>query len=73
MKREPKLTPGRPAVGTSVAFMIFRMKRLPRCHRIAHLRALIRQQPLGSIRRVQLMTLLRSEMILPCGGESSAG
>lgn len=73
MKGEPKLTPGTTAVNAPVAVMVFRMRRLPRRHRIAHLRALIRQQPLGSIRRVQLMALLRNEMILPCDSESRAG
>jgi hypothetical protein len=52
---------------TPVAVMVFRMRRLPRRHRIAHLRALIGQQPLGSIRRAQLVGLLRGEMTLPCG------
>ena len=48
----------------SVAVMVFRMRLLPRRHRIAHLRALIAQQPLGSVRRVQLVELLRDEMTL---------
>jgi hypothetical protein len=38
------------------------MTRLPRRHRIAHLRALIRQQPMRSIRREELVTSLRAEM-----------
>jgi hypothetical protein len=38
------------------------MKRLPPRHRIAHLRALIRQPPAGSIRRQELAALLRDEM-----------
>lgn len=42
--------------------MVTRMTRLPRRHRIAHLRALIRQQPVRSIRRRELVTLLRTEM-----------
>ena len=46
MKRGPKPTP---------AIMIIRMKRLPRRHRIAHLRALIPQQPAHSIRREELV------------------
>jgi hypothetical protein len=42
--------------------MAVRMKRLPRQHRIAHLRALIRQTPASSSRREALATLLRDEM-----------
>jgi hypothetical protein len=42
MMRGPKPMP---------AIMVIRMKPLPRRHRIAHLRALIRQQPARSIRR----------------------
>lgn len=53
MKRGPRPTP---------AIMIIRMKRLPRRHRIAHLRALIAQQPAHSIRREELVALLRDEM-----------
>jgi hypothetical protein len=48
------------------------MRPLPRRHRVAHLRALIRQLPLVSIRRVQLAALLRDEMTLPCGNEGCA-
>jgi len=44
------------------ASMIGRMKPLPRRHRLAHLRALIRQQPAGSFRREQLTALLRREL-----------
>ena len=51
----------RGAKPTSAAMMI-RMKRLPRHHRIAHLRALIGQQPVRSIRRLELVALLRAEM-----------
>lgn len=54
MKRGPKPTP---------AIMIIRMKRLPRCHRIAHLRALIPQQPAHLVRREELVALLRDEML----------
>jgi hypothetical protein len=42
--------------------MMLRMKPLPRRHRIAHLRALIDQQPCGSVRRRQLSALLRAEL-----------
>jgi hypothetical protein len=53
MKRGPKPTP---------AIMVIRMRPLPRRHRIAHLRALIPRQPAHSIRREELVALLRDEM-----------
>jgi hypothetical protein len=46
----------------TAAAMLARMKPLPRCHRIAHLRALIRQQLIHSIRRDRLVALLRDEI-----------
>jgi len=52
MKRGLKLTP---------AVMVIRMKGLPRRHRIAHLRALIAQQPVRSVHREELAALLRDE------------
>jgi hypothetical protein len=45
--------------------MIKRMKPLPRRHRIAHLRALMRQPSLGSRRRAELAALLRAELMAP--------
>ncbi|MBR1278345.1 hypothetical protein [Bradyrhizobium sp. AUGA SZCCT0283] len=39
-----------------------RLKRLPRRHRIAHLRALIELQPEGCGRREELSELLREEI-----------
>jgi hypothetical protein len=39
-----------------------RMKRLPPQHRIAHLRALIGQSSVPSIRRFELVALLRDEV-----------
>lgn len=45
-----------------VTIVVVRMKRLPRRHRIAHLRALIRHESIGSVRRKQLASLLRDEM-----------
>ena len=48
-------------MGTPVAAMIVRMKRLPRRHRIAHLRVLIAREPLCTIRRLELAALLRDE------------
>jgi hypothetical protein len=53
MKREPRLTP---------ATMMAKMKPLPRRHRIAHLRALIRKESFHSILREELVALLRDEM-----------
>lgn len=39
-----------------------RLKQLPHRHRAALLRALIRQRPVRSIQRDELMALLRAEM-----------
>jgi GcrA cell cycle regulator len=64
---------GSAAVDTPVALMLVRMQRLPRRHRIAHLRALIRQQPPCSNRMAELVELLRDEMTLLSGQESRAG
>jgi hypothetical protein len=49
-------------MSTPVAIMMTRLKPLPRRHRIAHLRALIRLHPAGSARRHELAALLRAEM-----------
>ena len=64
MKRELELTP--------IAIMANRMKPLARRHRIAHLRALIQQQPFRSSRREELMALLHDEMSVPPGKEVRA-
>jgi hypothetical protein len=45
----------------TIEIMIARMKPLPPRHRIAHLRALIGRQPAGSVRRGELVSLLRAE------------
>lgn len=58
---------------TPVAEMIVRMKRLPRRHRIAHLRALITREPACSIRREELAALLRDEMTAQFAQEGRAG
>jgi hypothetical protein len=63
MKRGPKPTP---------SIMVIRMKPLPRRHRIAHLRALIWQQPARSIRREELVAVLRDEMLAQPGEETRA-
>jgi hypothetical protein len=64
MKREPKLFP--------VTIMADRMKPLARRHRLAHLRALIQQQPIRSSRREELVALLRDEMSASPGKEVRA-
>lgn len=49
-------------MNTSIAIILVRIKPLPRRHRIAHLRALLRWQPAGSLRRGQLAASLRAEL-----------
>jgi len=49
-------------MNTPGAVKPIRMKPLPYRHRLAHLRALIRLQPVGSVRREQLAALVRDEM-----------
>ena len=56
-------------MNTSTALMRGRMKPLSRCHRIAHLRALLRRPWVCPIRREQLAALLRDEM----SAQSSCG
>jgi hypothetical protein len=48
------------------------MKPLAHSHRIAHLRALIQQQPIRSSRREELVALLRDEMSASPGKEVRA-
>jgi GcrA cell cycle regulator len=64
---------GAAAINTPVALMLVRMQRLPRRHRIAHLHALIRQQPVDSTRTAELVELLHDEMSAAHGQESRAG
>jgi hypothetical protein len=52
-------------MNTSVAIMHIRMKPLPRRHRIAHLRALLRRPMACPVRRDELAALLRDEMRAP--------
>ena len=59
MKREPE--------GTPIEVMTERLKRLPRRHRIAHLRALIGRQACGSVRGRELAVLLHGEMAAQVG------
>jgi len=57
---------------TPISIMIKRMARLPRHHRIAHLKALIQQLPARSIRRQELEALLRDEMVAQLRKENAA-
>jgi hypothetical protein len=54
---------------TSAASMRARMRPLPRRHRIAHLRALLRQSMAWPVRREELAALLRGEMPAQLSGE----
>lgn len=47
---------------SAVMYAADRLKRLPRRHRIAHLRALIVLEPVGCGRRDELSELLREEI-----------
>jgi len=57
---------------TSISILIKRMARLPRHHRIAHIRALILELPARSIRRQELEHLLRDEMTAQLRKENAA-
>jgi len=59
-------------MNTSVAVILTRIKPLPRRHRIAHLRALLRRQSAGYLRRRQLAALLRAELAARPAGEDRA-
>lgn len=43
---------------TPIHILVARIKRLPLHHRIAHLRSLVKAEPLYSIRRNELQSLL---------------
>ncbi len=49
-------------MNTSVAIMLVRMKPLPLRHRIAHLRAVLRQPSASSVRREELAASLHDEI-----------
>ena len=49
-------------MNTEVSRLAVRMKRLSPRHRLAHLRALIRRESAGSIRRRELVALLRHQL-----------
>jgi hypothetical protein len=55
-----------------ISAVVARIKRLSRRHRLAHLRALIHQQPDGSIRRDELAALLRDQSMAPPANENRA-
>lgn len=57
---------------TPISTLIIRMARLPRNHRIAHLRSLVLDLPARSIRRRELEHLLRDEMTKQLKAESRA-
>ena len=57
---------------TPIDVMAARMKPLSSRHRIAHLRALIRREPDGSIRRIELASLLRDEVTARPANENRA-
>ena len=49
-------------MNTQAAHMLVRMRPLSPRLRVAHLRALIRQEPAGSARRPELVALLRDQL-----------
>lgn len=55
-----------------IGITIKRLARLPRHHRIAHLKALILELPARSIRRQELQHLLRDEMTKQLRKENAA-
>jgi hypothetical protein len=62
------MTSSHPPIGAVAA----RIKPLPPRHRLAHLRALIRQQAAGSARRIELAALLRDQLTPPPANENRA-
>ncbi len=59
-------------MSASIATMMTRMKPLPRRHRIAHVRALLRLYPEGSVRGRELAALLRTEIAARPDGRDRA-
>lgn len=57
---------------TPISIKIKQMARLPRHHRIAHLKSLIQNLPARSIRRQELEHLLRVEMVAQLKKECAA-
>jgi hypothetical protein len=59
-------------MSTAVSHLAVRMKRLPPRHRLAHLAALIRQEPAGSSRTPKLVALLRGQLAATPANENGA-
>lgn len=57
---------------TPISIKIRQMARLPRQHRIAHLRSLILDLPVRSVRRKELEALLRDEVTAQIKKENAA-
>jgi hypothetical protein len=62
----------KPAPKLNAAAVIGRLKLLPRRHRIAHLRALLRHSPACWLAREQLAALLRGQTITQAANENRA-
>jgi hypothetical protein len=60
----------KPKGGENAGFVTGRMKLLPRRHRIAHLRALLRQPHASSVGREQLAALRCLEMMAQAANEN---
>jgi hypothetical protein len=59
-------------MASSIDVIAARIKPLPRRHRIAHLRALIRHEPDASVRRDELAALLREQWTARPANENRA-
>jgi hypothetical protein len=57
---------------TPISILIRRMARLPRHHRIAHLRAILPNYPERSVERKNLEALLKDEMTKQLKSENRA-
>jgi len=57
---------------TPITILVARMQRLPRHHRIAHLKALIVNEREGTIRWKELRDLLQVEMVAQLRKENAA-
>ena len=58
-------------MNTDVSRLPVRMMRLPLRLRLAHLRALIRQERAPSQRRHELVALLRDQLVMPANEDRS--
>jgi hypothetical protein len=57
---------------TPIHVVTNRIKRLPLAHQVAHLRALVAAEPLRSIRRAELESLLKDKVTRQLKKESRA-